>query len=89
MIRPDQIPDDVVEAAARAAFIYYKCVPWDECGDKTLWCRLARATIAAALAAWPERKWHEIQVPDNSGEVRYTLKKIGLILPLPTEKSDE
>ena len=75
MIKPDMIPDEVVEAGARAAFIYYKCVPWDECGDKTLWRRLARAAIAAALNTWPGAEVVEWYHADKT-----------LILPLPMEQ---
>ncbi len=72
MIRAEQIPDEVVEAAARAAFIYYRCVPWDECTDKPLWRYLARAAIAAAINAWPD----SILMPAE------------LILPLPNKEGD-
>ena len=48
-----------------------------------------QAAIRAGIEAWPGMKWHEIQVPDNSDEVRYMLKKTGIILPLTTESSDD
>ena len=57
MIWPDNIPDEVVEVAARAVCEAEngpcKCLP-DECGC-TYWLAHARASIAAALNAWPGR----------------------------------
>ena len=55
MLKPDQIPDEVVKAAARAVCEAEngpcECLP-DECGC-TYWLAHARASIAAALSAWP------------------------------------
>lgn len=40
----------------------------------------------ALLAYWPHAKEHSIQVPDeNSDEPRYTLKKVGWLLPYGEE----
>lgn len=47
MIRPDQIPDEAVEAAAKE-LARLNCDEW-----WTLYMRRARAAIAAALEAWP------------------------------------
>ena len=50
-------------------------------GPEAAW----RAACAAMLEAWPGAKWHEVQVPDDSDEIRYMLKKNAHTLPLPTE----
>jgi hypothetical protein len=81
MIRTDQIPDEVVEAAARMAFTYYKSLPWDECTDKHLWRSLARAAIAAALSAWPSGSVCQYMMGDTDG--------YEMVLPLPQEAADE
>lgn len=86
-MNPDEIakliPDEVVEEAAKHAFIYYKSIPWDECTDKNLWRSLARAAIAAGLASWPG-------VESETGTSAYNplVKRHRLILPLPKEKSE-
>jgi hypothetical protein len=93
MIDASMIPDEVVEAAAQAFrkamhdHWGWPMLPWDEvlAEDREYWRKLARTALAAALSAWPNAKWHEVQVPDDSDEVRYMLKKVGLILPLPKE----
>jgi hypothetical protein len=91
------IPPEVEEAAARALCKEDGRIPdaviapdglrgflaWENYKPK------ARAALAAGLAAWPGVKEHTIQVPDDSDEVRYMLKTIGLILPLPTEPSHD
>jgi hypothetical protein len=56
MIRADQIPDEVVEAAAWAACDDINGEgAWDEMPfrHKPMWRSAARASIAAALNAWP------------------------------------
>lgn len=80
MIRAEQIPDEVVEAAARAVCEAEngpcKCLP-DECGC-IYWLAHARASIVAALNAWPgmEGAWYE----GNTATA--------IILPLPQENRD-
>lgn len=71
-ITAEEIPDAAAEAAD-AAFE-------DPMGTPLMlaWKR----AIAAALNAWPGVAEHKIQIPDNSDELRYTLKTIGLILPI-------
>lgn len=44
MIRANQIPDEVVEAAIDAM---------SDCGSEVIGSRMARAAIVAALNAWP------------------------------------
>lgn len=51
MIKPDQIPDEVVEAAARA-LKDHPLVPFTE--DAAL--VISRASIAAAINAWPSMR---------------------------------
>ena len=70
MIRADMIPPEVVEAAIDAM---------SDCGSEVIGSRMARASIAAALNAWPgmEKAWYEGNTPT------------AIILPLPQEVSDE
>jgi hypothetical protein len=76
MIRAEHIPDEVVEAAAKAAYENQRTRKWDRCGyvGQQQLRRDARAAIAAALNAWPGA---EIEVY-KSGET-------GVYLPLPQE----
>ena len=61
MIRPDQIPDDVVEAGARAmcrkAYERLPSFDWEQSmadeWDGAYWRGCSRAAIAAAFSAWP------------------------------------
>ncbi len=54
MIRPDQIPDEVVEAAAMA-FAYHEGYTWGSSGlDHDAILETARALIGHGLRAWPE-----------------------------------
>jgi hypothetical protein len=73
MIKADQIPDEVVEAAARAAWKLKDQRLWEILkATQPNWQDEARASIAAALNAWPGVevvKWYHA---DQS-----------LILPLP------
>jgi hypothetical protein len=80
MIRADQIPDEVVEAAARAAYEMDAGSPsdtWEQASKlaKVIYRGNARAAIAAAINAWPRLKgcWDE----DETGLHRC------LLLPLP------
>jgi hypothetical protein len=91
MIRAEQIPDEVVEAAARALhtqWIANNARP-DDRHEYREWEHLvsierkgilkeARAAIAAALAAWPGAEVVEWHHADQT-----------LILPLPVKASDE
>jgi len=67
MIRADMIPDEVVEAAA----YQYRNFPPLKTHNEAM-----RASIAAALSAWP-----------GAGVEGYTTPH--LILPLPQEASDD
>ena len=74
MIKPDMIPKECFVAYQRA----FK--RGGGVGD----------AIAAALNAWPGVKPHEVQVPDDtSDDIRYVLKTVGIILPLPQGSRDE
>ena len=79
MIYADQIPPEVVEAAASAAMDDAGW-HWDTADEahRNIWRRTARASIAAALNAWP---WFEIEVVGETDEF--------IILPLPQENSDD
>jgi hypothetical protein len=68
------IPDEVVEAAAKAAYENQRTRKWDRCGyvGQQQLRRDARAAIAAALNAWPDA-WRP-----EADDV--------LILPLPLEQ---
>ncbi len=74
MIRAEQIPDEVVEAAARAYAILNE-------GHDEWWhlrAERTRAAIAAALNAWPD-----------AGIEEYVNGDRGIFLPLPQEPRDE
>lgn len=80
MITADQIPDEVVEAAAEAvcdaefwAGEWKKLHP--DSNEAKVYCKQARAAIAAALNAWPEA-WTSKEM---IGGQPY------LLLPLPQE----
>lgn len=85
MIRAEQIPDEVVEAAARAlAKQRLDADVWDEVLDRNMryfYLQDARAAIAAGLQAWPKM----VQYPLH--EIDCTPPKI--VLPLPQEGRDE
>lgn len=71
MIKPEQIPDEVVEKAAKAM---YAAEPWS-----TFWSiedarSLSRAAIAAAINAWPGMEIETVFVEEDY-----------LILPLRKE----
>lgn len=91
MNRAEQIPDEVVEAAAKAIYeawcafhgVTETSMPWDDvCGEERDACIAeARASIVAALNAWPgvtTTSWFENGV-----------RKAVLNIPLPQEKSDD
>ena len=75
MIKPEQIPDEVVEAAAKAAYENQRTRKWDRCGyvGQQQLRRDARAAIAAAINAWPGM------------EERPTFEPSRIILPLLQE----
>jgi hypothetical protein len=85
MITAEQIPDEVVEAAAIDLFRSATAGPsgysWATTHERTRakWRKNARVTIAAALAAWPGKRHDKID-----GHVRQFL-----ILPLPKDAADE
>lgn len=77
MINPEQIPDKVVEAAARAmekadshAYEYQQTSSWEH---------LAAAAILAGLKAWPGM--HPSVVEQGPAD-------LALILPLPIKETD-
>ena len=80
MIRANQIPDEVVEAAARAICAGNK---WGEpCAEPCTDCvPEARAAIAAALNAWPDMA--EQFFPNSP------LRPPGIFLPLSQDARDE
>jgi hypothetical protein len=84
MINPAQIPDEVVEAAARG-LARYNCDQWDSDPER-FWPHFAdqaRAAITAAINAWPGML--------HRGKNAYLANVADehLILPLPTEARDE
>ena len=85
MIKPDQIPDEVVEAAKTT----YTAEIYKGKASSREYHEAMREAIAAALNAWPLIKEHKVQVPDDSDEIRYTLKTTGIILSLPQEPSSD
>jgi hypothetical protein len=77
MIKPEQIPDEVVEAAVTA---------WlEKASDYTRLNESIRAAIAAALAAWPEM--HTAIDDDEDSDDPPT--RLAIILPLPKDAADE
>ena len=93
------IPPEAVEAAAKAKhkrFVDthpgYQWPTWDSMTDpiKAEMIDQQQAAILAALRAWPGVREHSVQVPDdNSEDIRYVLKPIGVILPLTQENADD
>jgi plasmid replication initiation protein len=79
IILPTSVPDEVVEAAAKAAYENQRTRKWDRCGyvGQQQLRRDARAAIAAALNAWPGRA-----LAGYAGEACH-------ILPLPQEPRDD
>jgi hypothetical protein len=83
MIKAEQIPPEVVEAAAQAmarkeGWLWETLLP----ERRDLCLVLARAALAAALAAWPWKKneWRD-DITFDGKPVRYSV----IILPLKTE----
>lgn len=82
MIDPAQIPDKVVEAAAKAMIQPSPSLNWDNMpGFHSIWLEEARAAIAAGLAAWPGAVPHGYYTANGPRD--------GLILPLTTEARDD
>jgi hypothetical protein len=75
MIDPAQIPDEVVEAAARARWRCAKPTEWEK--------ETCRLIIAAGLAAWPG------MIDAREDFERWGLGGNHLILPLPQQASDD
>lgn len=78
MIRAEQIPDAAIQAMMQSE-------EWSSFFSRSD----AKKLVAACLNAWPRMRKHRIQVPDDSDEIRYILKTVGIILPLPQENADE
>ena len=82
MIRASQIPDEVVEAAARAMFIEaYRREP-DEQTDGArfnLFRQFTLAALRAGIAAWPGMFYHPARLEEEAC----------IFLPLPQEVRDE
>ncbi len=79
MIDPKQIPDEVVEAAAKTL------MDPDYPNSWPAWMDEARAAIAAALNAWPGA----LHSPDEVIDGELLPPIISLPFPLPQEKQDE
>lgn len=101
MIKPEQIPDEVVEAVARAMW-QVECDLWRERHPRSVLTKMlptfddlipqrqddlrqqARAIAAAALNAWPGAGTDDPFTYDGK-----IVSPARLILPLPTDKSDD
>ena len=84
MLKAEQIPDEVVEATAWAMCDDINGEgAWDETPfrHRPMWRSAARASIAAAINAWPGM-WVEQLYP-------LPVDTQGIILPLPQEARDE
>ena len=80
MLKPEQIPDEVVEAAARAAWKLKDQRLWEILkATQPNWRDEAREALAAAINAWPGAVWRE------SGVGREIVSR-RIVLPLPPEK---
>ena len=79
MIKPEQIPDEVVEAAVKA---------FDESEEDAYVTHAhdIRVAIAAALAAWPGASMKTTFWPNDEGV--WIVPRHGWLLPLPTEARD-
>lgn len=80
MIRADMIPDEVVEAAARAAWKLKDQRLWEILkATQPNWRDEAREALAASLNAWPGAVWRE------SGVGREIVSR-RIVLPLPQQE---
>lgn len=100
MIKPEMIPDEVVEAAAKAYHnawrglngVTHETMDWEalDRAERTDIRIQVKAAIAAALAAWPGARKAYADIIKPHGEMG---PRIGvdprIVLPLPTENSDE
>lgn len=93
MIKPEMIPDEALEAAARAAYetpipgaSSWGEKPWEEVDGmlREYFVWQASAAIAASLNAWPGVDYRP------GAKVTKTWRDPGkIILPLPQESSDD
>jgi len=87
MLKPEQIPDEVVEAAARALADDAK-LNWDDVPYAHNVMRgEAGAAIAAALNAWPGASMKTTFWPNDEGV--WIVPRHGWLLPLSTEARDD
>lgn len=83
MIKPEQIPKEVVEAAAKVlhanAEVFHDIL-WDDLGeyDQDAYREEATSALLAGLNAWPQMHLHEWQRPWLGG-----MSGTDIILPLP------
>ncbi len=82
MIDP-KIPDEAVEAAAKTAYVARLGAYWDSLHEdnKKIYRNVARASIAAAINAWPGRGMRTIMDANGS------YPTIFLPLPAPEQVS--
>lgn len=89
MIKPDMIPDKVVEAAARVLHSHaeiFDDLLWEDISqaDQEAYFEEARASIAAALNAWPGFEYRaDVAFP------AFGYGPAAIILPLPQEKTND
>ncbi len=68
-----KIPEEVVATLVNRVYSeYHLDIAWSD----------AEAMIRDSLMAWPGIELHKVQVPDDSDDVRYTLKTKGILLPI-------
>jgi len=93
MIKSEQIPDEVVEAASKAAWETKYGMSWLlDCPEKhkEQWRKRIRAALIAGLSAWPGvglQTSGRITGSSSEGEDLYALDR--LILPLSHEDNDD
>ena len=88
MIRPEQIPDEVVEAGAEACadaefWAGYWITLEKDSNESAVYQKQARAGIAAAINAWPSGAVCHYRMGDSEG------LEMVLPLPFPQEKQDD
>lgn len=84
MIKPEQIPDEVVEAAARAAWKLKDQRLWEILkATQPNWRDEAREALAAAINAWPGFEYRaDVAFP------AFGYGPNGIVLPLLNEESE-
>jgi len=84
MIKAEQIPDEVVEAAAKKQ-AELDNVEWHTLNDVAikLRCDHARSTLAAGLAAWPDAELDEAMWIDGSNFLILPLSPIRALKEKP------